>query len=424
MHRRPTFLLLVLIAVALGLVRTDARAATTSTGSTSATLAAPGASVSYSGHLGDNTVADPVACPPQSLDAADMTCGHLGLVVDASGPVTATVRFPADQELDLAVCRPETIDTTPLDHCTGGTEVALTSQDQTTTPDGAFTLTETITFTPGPGCTTSAPCVFELRIVPVFVFTCTFDLVPTCPGVDFTGTVSLGGNGGGGTGNGGGGPVPDPPVSIADAAVNEGDAGTKAMTFVVTLGWTSRSPITVNYATSDGTAGATDYLASTGLVTFNPGVTEQTVSVPVVGDVLRERNETFAVQLFNPQPSLVAHIDDGNAVGRILDDDPGHTVGGSGRVGSGPLSISVRENLTGKISFADGKGFRFRAASIDGIVWNDLTHAATIRGTSSAGVAYVLDVADSPTGDTFRLTLADGRSFGGTLTSGNLSYRF
>jgi hypothetical protein len=130
------------------------------------------------------------------------------------------------------------------------------------------------------------------------------------------------------------------------------------------------------------------------------------------------------VQLFNPQPSLVAHLEDGNAVGRILDDDLGHTVTGSGKVGSAPLSISVRENLTGKISFADGRGFRFRAASIDGIVWNDLTHAATIRGTSSAGVAYVLDVADGATADSFRLTLADGRSFGGPLTSGKVSYRF
>ena len=48
----------------------------------------------------------------------------------------------------------------------------------------------------------------------------------------------------------------------------------------------------MNYATSDGSALAgTDYIATNGLLTFNPGVTNLTITVPVLGNTLYESNK-------------------------------------------------------------------------------------------------------------------------------------
>ena len=56
--------------------------------------------------------------------------------------------------------------------------------------------------------------------------------------------------------------------------------------------------MTVIYATGDGTAVAgSDYVAAAGTVTFNPGITTQTVTVRVNGDTTFEANETFTVNL-------------------------------------------------------------------------------------------------------------------------------
>ena len=72
------------------------------------------------------------------------------------------------------------------------------------------------------------------------------------------------------------------------------------MTFNVTLDKASTSPITVNYATADGTATTADndYTAKTGAVTFAAGSDDsQQITVPIIGDNKFEPNETFSVNL-------------------------------------------------------------------------------------------------------------------------------
>jgi hypothetical protein len=57
----------------------------------------------------------------------------------------------------------------------------------------------------------------------------------------------------------------------------------------------------VNFATANGTATAgTDYTASSGTLTFNPGVTSQTINVPITTDVDQEPDENFTVTLTAP----------------------------------------------------------------------------------------------------------------------------
>ncbi|MDP9387837.1 MAG: hypothetical protein M3Q48_07890 [Actinomycetota bacterium] len=107
-------------------------------------------------------------------------------------------------------------------------------------------------------------------------------------------------------------------LSITDVTALEGD-GTTAFTFTVTLTPASAQPVTVAYATADGTAVTPgDYVAGTGLLTFVPGDTAETVTVTVVGDDFAEPAETFFVDLSVPSNATIA---DGRGVGTILNDD-------------------------------------------------------------------------------------------------------
>ena len=111
-----------------------------------------------------------------------------------------------------------------------------------------------------------------------------------------------------------------PSLSIGDASVAEGDAGTSAtLTFTVTLDPAATLPVTVDWATSDGTAEAgTDYTAANGSLTFETGDASKTVTVTVTGDDADEPNETLTVTLSNAPG---ATLTDATATGTITDDD-------------------------------------------------------------------------------------------------------
>ncbi|HEX8633183.1 MAG TPA: Calx-beta domain-containing protein [Pyrinomonadaceae bacterium] len=91
---------------------------------------------------------------------------------------------------------------------------------------------------------------------------------------------------------------PQHTLSVLPANVDEGDAGTSEAAVQVVLSAASTQPVTVNYATTNGTATAgSDYVAASGSLTFNPGELSQTVKVPVNGDTLDEIDETFGLTL-------------------------------------------------------------------------------------------------------------------------------
>ena len=118
-----------------------------------------------------------------------------------------------------------------------------------------------------------------------------------------------------------------PGISIAPASALEGDSGSANMTFTVTLAKAVTEAVTVNYATSDGTAIAgQDYTAvSNGSVTIAAGNTTAEFTVSVTGDETDELNETFKVTISLPSDTTAAAITGGDtaaAVGAILDDDP------------------------------------------------------------------------------------------------------
>jgi hypothetical protein len=111
-----------------------------------------------------------------------------------------------------------------------------------------------------------------------------------------------------------------PDLSIKDVLVIEGDSGPVNAVFSVTLSLTSTEPITVQYATADGSATAPDdYTAiPTTTLILTPGVKVGTITVVVHGDTLDEPDETFLVNLANPINARLGHAQ-GQAV--ILNDE-------------------------------------------------------------------------------------------------------
>ena len=72
-------------------------------------------------------------------------------------------------------------------------------------------------------------------------------------------------------------------------------------TVIATLSTSSDVTVTVDYATSDGTAKAgEDYVATSGTLTFAPGQMSQTFTVTIVSDAVAEQNETVNLMLSNP----------------------------------------------------------------------------------------------------------------------------
>ncbi len=111
-----------------------------------------------------------------------------------------------------------------------------------------------------------------------------------------------------------------PRLTVNDIRVAEGDSGTTTARFTVTLSAASAQPVTVDYATSDGTALAgSDYEAASGTLTFAPGETSKNIDILVRGDLIAENNETFAVTLRNAAGAALAR----SSAFAIIEDDDG-----------------------------------------------------------------------------------------------------
>ena len=106
-------------------------------------------------------------------------------------------------------------------------------------------------------------------------------------------------------------------ISVSDARVEE--AAGAVLAFAVTLSRSASSPITINYATSDGsaTAGA-DYTETSGTLTFTAGESSQTIEVTVLDDSHDEGEETLTLTLSNASGG---RLTDASATGTIENTD-------------------------------------------------------------------------------------------------------
>ncbi|MEA3031648.1 MAG: uncharacterized protein QOG13_2973 [Sphingomonadales bacterium] len=156
---------------------------------------------------------------------------------------------------------------------------------------------------------------------------------------------------------------PQPPagsVSIADAAIVEGNAGTSLLVLTLTrTGGTGA--FAVDFATANGgnpnnasaTAGS-DYVAQSGTVNFGAGENSKTVSITINGDTVFELNEEFRVALSNATNG--ASISDATAIATITNDD------------SAPTSLRIfDEDFTGFT--AAGFAPNPTASQVDSDIW-------------------------------------------------------
>jgi hypothetical protein len=154
-----------------------------------------------------------------------------------------------------------------------------------------------------------------------------------------------------------------PTLSIADATVVEGDAGTTNAQLVVGLSAASGRTVSVDYATEDGTANApSDYAEASGTLYFSPGTTSKTINVPVNGDATEETDEAFEVVLSlvrNASPTdergRVGVTDDDDAPAISIADAPAVLEGDSGSTDAAfAVTLSNPSSLPITVAFSDG----------------------------------------------------------------------
>lgn len=114
-----------------------------------------------------------------------------------------------------------------------------------------------------------------------------------------------------------------PDVSIGSTSVVEGDEpGASTATLSVSLSSSTTRPVIVRWETRDGAATAgTDYTESSGSLTFDPGETEATVRVSILGDTVEEPDEDLSIVLIDAMGDARLLDDEGTATIRDDDDD-------------------------------------------------------------------------------------------------------
>ena len=137
-----------------------------------------------------------------------------------------------------------------------------------------------------------------------------------------------------------------PTLSVSEASATEGDA----VEFTVSLSAASGQAVTVQYATSAGTAeSGTDFTAVSGTLTFGANETSKTVSVATTSDSVDEDNETFTLTLSSPTNVTLV---DATATGTINDDDETPTLS----VSDASATEGDAVEFTVSLSAASGRG--------------------------------------------------------------------
>jgi hypothetical protein len=168
-----------------------------------------------------------------------------------------------------------------------------------------------------------------------------------------------------------------PTLSINNVSGAEGNSGTTPFNFTVTLSAPSASTVTVNYATANGTATAgSDYVATSGMLTFAPGITTQPITVLVNGDLVVEPDETVTVTLTTPTNATIATA---QGTGTILNDD---VAGSPGTLQFSAPTYSVGEGGGSAVITVTRVGGSSGAVSV--------TAATVGGGTATVGTDYTV----------------------------------
>jgi hypothetical protein len=194
-------------------------------------------------------------------------------------------------------------------------------------------------------------------------------------------------------------------VSVVGGSASEG----QGIVFNVSLSAVSGKTVTVVYATT-GTGTATagvDYTPVSGTLTFAPGTTLQSVTVPTLGDIVLEASETFQLALSGPTN---ANLGTAQATGTIVDVPPAGLSGfvyvdlnnngikDASETGIAGVTVTATNNSTGQsqstLTGADGSYI------LVGLIPGSYTLSETQPGFYSDGRDTRFGV-DSPLNDQF-----------------------
>lgn len=213
----------------------------------------------------------------------------------------------------------------------------------------------------------------------------------------------------------GSGTTPPPTLSIADASVTEATGQSKTESFTVSLSAASTTPVSVAYTTVDGTAHAgTNYTATSGTLTFVPGTTSQTISVPT--NASGTGTDAYTVRLSN---STGASIAGGTAIGTIINPLPTLSIeDATVTEGSSP---TPGETFTLHLSTASASTVTVAYKTVDGTAkaGADYTAASGTATFQPGSKTATITIATQPgTAGTKTFALALSNPSGATLADG------
>ena len=166
-------------------------------------------------------------------------------------------------------------------------------------------------------------------------------------------------------------------LSVADVREDEGDAGTRTITFAVVADRAASAGYAVDFSTADGSAtSGVDYVASSGTVTFSGTAGEtQDVSVVINGDTEVEPDETFELRLAN----LVASAQGDYGIGRSA------ATGTIGNDDGATLSVADVRMTEGT---GTGAALAFEVVSNEAVVGGFTVDFSLDNGTAVSGVDF------------------------------------
>ena len=236
-----------------------------------------------------------------------------------------------------------------------------------------------------------------------------------------------------------------PTIAVSDVTIVEGDGGTTNAVFTVTLTGATALPVSVNYATANGTAlVGSDYVATSGTLTFAPsasGTSTLTISVPVNGDTIFENDQQFAITLSGATGG--ATISDAQGIATITNDDTAPTFAISdvtvaeGGAATFTITRTGATELDSSVDFAIANGTAVSTAGGPGTPDFAATNGAVTFLASTAATAtqtITVDTTDDAVFETperFAVnlsnavngTIADGQGIG-TITDNDAAPSF
>jgi hypothetical protein len=176
------------------------------------------------------------------------------------------------------------------------------------------------------------------------------------------------------------------------------------VTLTVTRSGATNTTVTIDFTTTNGTALAgSDYAATNGTFTFNPGETTNTITIELTDNATQEGSETFQVRLSNVSNSTLGI---GTNTVTLTDDD-------ISTVSFTTNSIVVEENTNTVILTAVRSGATNTIVSVN---FTNLSTSTATAGSDFVATNGVLTFAPGVTTNTFAVTVindavAENREF-------------